>query len=502
VVVQGPFKGKTYPLHHNQLNIGRAAGNDVCIEGALISRQHAQIIRHDSQYYLYDRESTNGTYVNGQRIAQHRLQAGDYITIGDSVLALQTPGTPTPGPPEPPPVHKPTPEPISTPSHLNLSQRYAMSLIRRGGVANVYKGISRLDHTTVAIKILHHSDPYMRDKFAQEGEIGKRMVHPHIVRIFDCGHDGPVFYIIMEYVDNGSLRDRLQPDRSLPVNFVVSTIGQTCEALAYAHQHQIVHRDIKPENILFSSTQGAKVGDFGIAKLTQRKTSTVTGVIIGTPYYMSYEQARGQPVDARSDIYSLGVVLYEMATGRLPFTGKPLEVVHKHLTESPVPPRKLNGSVPKHIEQVIMRALQKDRSKRFQTPAEMALALGYSGSVPPSSPYASRMAPHPQVAADLPPEREVGRVSASLRIIQGRGRGRSLHMVGPVFVLKRREIDKDDFEISRDHARITFQDGRFWLDDLNSTNGTYLNGQRVFSRAPLRRGDQIRVGRTDLTFEG
>lgn len=502
VMVQGASKGKRYPLNQNQLNIGRAARNDVRIEGPLISRQHAQIIRHDGRYYLYDRESTNGTYVNGQRIAQHQLQAGDLIQFGDSILAFQVPGAATPSPPPPSRIREPLPTPISTPSHLNLSHRYVMSLIRRGGVANVYRAVSRRDNTTVAIKILHHSDPYLRDKFAQEGEIGKRLVHPHIVRIFDYGQDGTMFYIIMEFVDNGSLRDRLQPGKPLPLDFVVTTIGQTCEALAYAHQHQIVHRDIKPENILLSSTQGAKVADFGIAKLTQKKTSTVAGMIIGTPYYMSYEQAKGWPVDARSDIYSLGAVLYEMVTGRVPFTGKPLTVVHKHLTELPLPPRKVNRSIPSHVEQVILRALEKDRTKRFQTSAELAQALGYSGSVPSAPPFASRMARQQQAPAALPRRQESSAPRARLRVIQGRGRGRSLHMGGPVFVLKRREINKDDFEISRDHARITFQDGRFWLDDLDSTNGTYLNGQRVFSRAPLRRGDQIRVGRTILGFEG
>jgi len=364
-------------------------------------------------------------------------------------------------------------------------------------MAVVYKGVSRLDGTTVAIKFFYHTDPYLRQKFDQEGRVGQTLYHPHIARILDFGEVDGILYIIMEYVDNGSLRDRLIPGQPLPLDFVISVIGQTCEALNYAHSRGVVHRDIKPENIMFSSKEGVKVVDFGIAKVTSSITRTSEGMIVGTPYYMSYEQAKGQPIDHRSDIYSLGVVLYEMVTGRVPFTGKPLEVVHKHLTERPIPPRRINPSLPARIEAVVMKALEKDRNKRFQTAAEMAEAIEYTGAMLLRQPciYEKHEERVPQIVQ--------GHIafSAQLVVISGGGRGKRIPLTSQFTTLRRRDIDPQDFLISREHARIVQREGYFWLEDLNSTNGTYVNGRRIFERVLLRVGDEIKIGNSVLKFE-
>jgi serine/threonine protein kinase len=364
-------------------------------------------------------------------------------------------------------------------------------------MATVYKGVSYLDGTTVAIKVFHHTDPYLQAKFEQEGRVGQTLHHPHIARILDFGSKDGTLYIIMEYVDNGSLRDRLRPGQPLPLDFVTPVIGQTCEALNYAHNRGVIHRDIKPENIMFSSKEGVKIVDFGIAKVTTSITRTSEGMIVGTPYYMSYEQARGLRVDPRSDIYSLGVVLYEMVTGRVPFAGEPLDVVHKHITERPIPPRRINAALPVQVEAVVMRALEKDRNRRFQTAEEMARALGYIRFMPYLEPYyEKREARPPEV------EHERAAVLAQLVVIRGGAKGRRVSLTSPVTILRRRDIDPQDLLISREHARIINQEGYFWLEDLNSTNGTYLNGQRIFEPVLLRTGDHIQIGNSVMKFEG
>lgn len=504
ICLQGPQSGQEFPLTAREFTIGRSADNMLRVEGMLVSRYHAQISFRDGQYVLYDRESTNGTYVNGQRIAHHVLTPGDQIQIGPSVFAFQMQGATPPQLISPPPTPRPAVTP-SPPPRVEALDDYALTTISRGGMATVYKGISRHDRSTVAIKIFHHTDSYLQSKFEQEGRVGRTLNHPHIARILDYGSKDGTLYIVMEYVDNGSLRDRLQPGQPLPLDFVTSVIGQTCEALSYAHGQGVIHRDIKPENIMFSSQEGVKIVDFGIAKFAREPTRTSAGMIIGTPYYMSYEQAKGQPVDSTSDIYSLGVVLYEMVTGRVPFAGKPLDVVSKHLTEKPTPPRRINSALSPQVETVVMRALEKDRNRRFQTAAEMARVLGYTVAVPSPAPYVyerpEEKAPRVEVRRRRF-EPEPAAVSVQLAVVGGTGIGKRIPITPPITILRRRDIAPNDLLVSREHARIIQQGRQFWLEDLGSMNGTYLNGRRIFERALLQNGDEIRVGNNVLRFEG
>lgn len=497
ICLQGPQSGQEFPLTSPQFTIGRSSDNALRMEELLVSRHHAQISFQEGQYILYDCESTNGTYVNERRVAHHLLQPSDRIQIGPSVFAFQIEEA---APPRPMPRPAPTPSPPPIPARVALDS-YSLTTISRGGMALVYKGISQ-DGSTVAIKVLHHTDPYLRDKFEQEGRLGKALHHPHIAQIYDYGTRDGTFYIIMEYVDNGSLRDRLRPGKPFPLDFVTLVIGQTCEALSYAHSRGIIHRDIKPENIMFSSKEGVKIVDFGIAKVTSSVTRTSEGMIVGTPYYMSYEQAKGERVDPRSDIYSLGAVLYEAVTGRVPFTGEPLEVIHKHLTEEPIPPRRINPSLSSGVETVVMRALSKDRSKRFQTAAEMAKTLGYTGTVPSPEPYVYGVREErrkPWIEWRHLGKRKPAAV-ARLVVISGGGKGRRIPLTSQITVLRRRDVDPNDLLISRKHAQIIQQGGQFWLEDLGSTNGTYLNGHRIFDRLLLEKGDKIWIGDSVLRF--
>jgi serine/threonine protein kinase len=414
------------------------------IEGELVSRQHAVISFQDGQYILYDRESTNGTWVNGYRIAQSVLQPGDQIQIGPSIFVFQMAGAPVPLVPARIPSLGPPKEVV-----YDFGDYERTETIGSGGAATVYKGICRRDGTTVAIKVLHAADPYLRDKFQKEGQIGETLRHPHIARIYGGGRSNGTFYIVMEYVDDRSLRERVTPGQPIPLEAATLIVGQTCDALQYAHSMGVYHRDIKPENIMFSSTEGVKLVDFGIARLASTVTRTAEGMIVGTPYYMSYEQARGwRNIDGRSDIYSLGVVLYEMVTGSVPFTGAPLSVVHQHIVEEPTPPRRLNPSLPSQIEEVVMTAMSKDRDRRFQTAEEMARALGYT------EPMGTGVVYEPVVSVEARPEYVPGQVQ--LVVLKS---GKTLSVAAGTTPLCRRDVDPNDLLISREHARIVWQGG-------------------------------------------
>ena len=481
VCIYGPYKGRTFPITGNQFAIGRSRENDLVDEGILVSRRHAMISFEQGQYLLFDRDSQIGPSV-------YLFEAGAVVPSGPIVA------TPEPIRAAPPAV----PERV-----YQLRDYQIVQTLGGGGAATVYKALSR-DGATVAIKIFHSSDPYLLQKFEQEGRQGQYLQHPHIVRIHDYGNQDGKYYIIMEYVDQGSLRKRLSPGHPMPLPDAITIVGQICEALSYAHSNQVIHRDIKPENILLSSTEGVKLVDFGIAKWTSAPRHTQDGIILGTPYYMSYEQAKGQPVYPSSDLYSVGVVLYEMVTGNVPFAGDALTVVEKHIKEQPVPPRRINPAVPPHIERAILRAMDKDYRRRFQSAAEFARALGYTpgplGLQPALRPAGVVSSPRPQPASPGPgrPASVSPRPMAGARLVGPNGL--IVPLAGDV-QLGRGVINPNDGLISRSHACISQQGGRFWLRDLDSRNGTYLNGQRIFDPVLLQNGDAIRMGQTILRFE-
>jgi serine/threonine protein kinase len=250
--------------------------------------------------------------------------------------------------------------------------------------------------------------------------------------------------------------------------------------------------------------------DFGIAKLTTAGTKTAEGILIGTPYYMSYEQAKGVEVTPASDIYSLGVVLYEMLTGQWPFEGAPLTVIYKHLMENPIPPRLINPAIPVGIETVVMRALDKNARQRYQSAMEMASALGYQYqpgaqiSVPPGGGLTTMPPQGGNLAAISPPQpiSPPPRTRAPrLVVIAGGMKGKVFELTQEVVTLGRNDIDANDLVISRQHLRVIRQGEHFWLEDTGSTNGTFVNGVRMMGRTMLRTGLVIQVGQTLLSFQ-
>lgn len=261
-----------------------------------------------------------------------------------------------------------------------FGQRYEVTeKLGAGGMAQVYKGKDTILGRFVTIKVLREellADELLVKRFYSEAQSVARLSHPNIVSIYDVGEEDGKPYLVMEYVEGRSLKEVIREKKKLPYQEAVGIAIQVCRALAHAHEHDIVHRDIKPQNILLTPGGQVKVTDFGIARSTASTTLTYNGSIVGSIHYLSPEQAQGQPADARSDIYSLGVVMYEMVTGRLPFEGDSgIAIALKHLQEEPVPPRNYAPDLPKDLEKVILRTLRKDPDARPQDARDLARQL-------------------------------------------------------------------------------------------------------------------------------
>jgi serine/threonine protein kinase len=259
-----------------------------------------------------------------------------------------------------------------------LGQYRLVERIGRGGMATVYKAYQPSLDRYVAVKVLPTylaHDPDFAARFRREARAIARLNHPHILPVHDFGQEGELSYIVMRYVEGGTLKKILgQP---LALDRTVDILAQIGDALDYAHQQGVIHRDVKPANVLMDQGRWAFLSDFGLAKIVAASVQlTKTGVGLGTPAYMSPEQAQGKPVDAQSDIYSLGIMLFEMLTGQVPFDADtPLAVLIKHLT-APLPlPRKVNPDIPEPVERVILKAVAKAPEDRYRRVSEMVEAL-------------------------------------------------------------------------------------------------------------------------------
>jgi serine/threonine protein kinase len=261
----------------------------------------------------------------------------------------------------------------------NLASYQIMREIGRGGFAGVYKGVDTSSNRTVALKVLAPHLVWDKDfvsRFQREAQTVARLDHPNIVAIHNVGEADGNHYIAMDYLDGRTLKQLIDKEGALPLERAAHIIQQLASALDYAHQKGIVHRDVKPSNIIIGPHDHATLTDFGIVKATEGTRLTSTGVTLGTPEYMSPEQGQGLDVDRRSDIYSLGVVLYEMLTGKVPFSGTtPLAVLHKHVYEPPTALQALNPRLPQRLDRVVAKALAKDPNDRLSTAGDMAAAV-------------------------------------------------------------------------------------------------------------------------------
>ena len=261
-----------------------------------------------------------------------------------------------------------------------LNDRYEIEeLIGTGGMADVYRARDNLLGRTVAVKVLHAQyakDPVFIQRFRQEAQSAGNLNQPNVVNVYDWGIEGDTYYLVMEYVEGRDLKDVILSGGPLLPERAVEITLSICAALEAAHAQGIIHRDIKPQNIFITSDNQVKVMDFGIARSAGGTAMTQTGTIMGTAQYISPEQAQGQTADQRSDLYSLGVVLYEMLTGKPPFDGdNPVSIAYKHVREDPLPPSMINPDISPELEAVVMKALSKNPENRYQNVVEMQADL-------------------------------------------------------------------------------------------------------------------------------
>ncbi len=249
----------------------------------------------------------------------------------------------------------------------------------RGGMGKVYKVIDTKLKEELALKIIHPeiaAEGKIIERFGNELKMARKISHKNVCRMYHLEEDEGIHYLTMEFIRGESLRDMIGMMGQLSPGQALSIVKQVCEGLAEAHKLGVVHRDLKPANIMIDREGNARIMDFGIARSLKSKGITRTGTMIGTPEYMSPEQVEGLETDQRSDLYSLGVILYEMVTGRIPFDGEtPFSIALKHKSEKPQDPREINSQIPENISSMIMRCLEKDREKRYQTAGELLAGL-------------------------------------------------------------------------------------------------------------------------------
>lgn len=460
----------------------------------------------------------------------------------------------------------------------SLGQFRIVERIGVGGMATVFKAYQPTLDRYVAIKVLpayHARDPVFVQRFVQEARSVARLAHPNIVQIHDFGDQDGITYIVMEYVDGGTLKDRLKGP--LPPAETIDFIIQAAEGLDCAHRNGIVHRDVKPANMLVRKDGHLLLSDFGIAKILEGSTNlTRAGTGIGTPQYMSLEQGVGRPVDRRSDIYSLGIVFFHCLTGHVPFTAdNPLSITMMHMNH-PLPVDHLvAAAVPAPIIQVVQKMTAKDPDERYQstdvlvdaltrvlTESNLSLPRGYRGGISSYLPGANASS---QLQADVQPQQPQSQQQAQTPNLYGSQAGQSSVVNNNVTCfrcgainpsprlycttcgddLSNRRASKDVYlvngrpvlaslsmqsgpmagrtyrfhqdvttvgrttgndlvvsgrSVSRRHARLWFDNGHWYLEDVGSSNGTFVNNVRIYQAVTLNDGDVISFGDEVVVF--
>jgi serine/threonine protein kinase len=435
-------------------------------------------------------------------------------------------------------------------------------LIGEGGMATVYKGYQRSLNRWVAIKVLDYQEATSLARFQLEAKAVASLRHRNILIVYEYGEEDGLPYIATEYIEGGTLEDRLN-GKPMDWRRVIALIIPIAEALHYAHQHNIIHRDVKPSNILMPQEDWPVLADFGLVKRSDDDNSlTQTGTFMGTPSYISPEQARDLGLDPRADMYSLGVIMFELVAGRLPFDYKlPNKILLAHVTEPPPSPRAFNPDCPPELEEVILTMLKKKPQDRYPDMQEVIKALkavlrAYPAAPPQTTPKPSidriekpELSPQPSgkpldrlfkplqkllkgkpTVTDTTPQDQLklpsdknsetlklpvsdapGQVTARL-VLQDKSAvivlpDKNTLILGRMQTNNIVDIDLEPYQaskygVSRRHARLSKRGETWWLDDLHSLNGTFVNNVEVKHGQPvaLKDGDMIRFSQMTFTF--
>ena len=413
------------------------------------------------------------------------------------------------------------------------------TLLGEGGMGAVFKATDVNLKRTVALKVMkpaYARDATFQQRFLQEAQSAARLKHDAIVQIFHFGNRQGKLYMAMTYIPGPTLgayvRALHRKKQVILLSESLLLVAQIADALGYAHRQGVVHRDVKPDNVLLEKLDDstheelpirAVVTDFGLAKLTESGVQTKTGAFMGTMPYMSPEQCRGRNIDGRSDIYSLGIMLYQLVTGRLPFADikTPVDAAEKHIREIPPNPRELRPSLPESVESIVLRAIAKQANDRFQSGEEMAMALREAANVVPSNfetkiiapsipavSLVTELLPDPTFISEMEVDSGLARpVAIDYLIIKSQEEaGRTVPLEKDILTIgrsKTNDIVLPGEGISRDHARIERTPSGWQLVDLNSSNGTWVLRSRLLADVPQewKPGQVARIGSCYLQWQ-
>jgi eukaryotic-like serine/threonine-protein kinase len=415
---------------------------------------------------------------------------------------------------------------------LNTGDRLLNYEIRsplgKGGFGMVYLAHDLNLEIDVAVKVMHaelSASESILNRMRIGARASARLRHPNIQLVYYMGRDpvSQVDFVVMEYLPGGSLRQRLA-SKNMPLAEALPTFTSIASAVEFAHQHGVIHRDLKPDNIMYSGDARLVVTDFDLAHVSGEAGRTQAGQMLGTVAYSSPEQIMGTEITGASDIYSLGVMLFELVTGQHPFvvaqsrraqrwgdlpadlvTNPQTDLLRAHLTLRPPAPSQVNPDVPKHVDEAVLRALAKVPGERFQSAWEMACAVNQQPCVTPATPPLAAPV-EPEVQTPTPDSTIRQSQRATLRIVTGDQTGQ-VFVVGAGLSLgnnkAKNDIALNDLYASRAHARLDRQGLTYQLMDLGSANGTTVNGRRLAPRTPvvLSPGDKIEIGYTVLLFK-
>ncbi len=386
-----------------------------------------------------------------------------------------------------------------------------LAVLGKGGFGTVYLARDVNLDVNVAVKVMNQEltqSETMLNRLRTGARAAARLRHANIQTVHFLGRD-PVTqsdFVVMEYLSGGSLRQRIAV-HPLPTQEALAIFTTICNAVDFAHQHGVIHRDLKPDNIMFGAEGRLVVTDFDLARITSEASRSMVGQTLGTLLYISPEQARGDDIDHTTDIYSLGVMLFELMTGRWPFMGdNPTEILKGHLYSSPPRPSEFNPKITENIDDAVLRALAKSSRDRIQSATELACLANDQLYAPQKPPELSTISADEVISVTTAPTIKVRIPEAWLCFSNGAQAGQRFPIGKGVSIgygKKKNDIHLDDPYVSRAHARVDRQKELYELMDLKSKNGTKVNGKKIEPYVPTRltKGDQIEVGDTVLVFE-